>query len=337
MFVPVVNKNQKPLMPTTPSRARRWIKSGKATGFWKGHVFCVRINENPSSNKVQDIAVGIDPGSKKEGFTIKSKSNTYLNVQVDAIQNIEKLVKTRARLRRVRRQRKTPYRKSRWNRSCLTKNKIPPSTKARWQWKLNILKWLNKLFPVKYVIIEDIKSKTKKGKVWNKSFSPLQIGKKWFCSQVPGILTRRGYETKEMRDELGLLKLKNKLSDNFHAHCVDSWVLANSIVGGNIVDNKQVLCVSQIKFFKRRLNSLQPSKKGVRKRVGGTTVLGFKKGSIINHYKYGIVYIGGTSKGRVSLHSLKTGKRLCNHAKLKDCKFIAYNGRRAFCPNNNYV
>ena len=74
MFVPVVDAHQKPLMPTTSSRARRWIKSGKATPFFKKGVFCVRLNIEPLDSKTQLIAVGIDPGSKKEGFTIKPKS-----------------------------------------------------------------------------------------------------------------------------------------------------------------------------------------------------------------------------------------------------------------------
>ena len=30
MFVPVVDREQRPLMPTTPARARRWIKNAKA-------------------------------------------------------------------------------------------------------------------------------------------------------------------------------------------------------------------------------------------------------------------------------------------------------------------
>ncbi|WP_414644361.1 RRXRR domain-containing protein [Allocoleopsis sp.] len=55
-------------MPTTPSRARRWIKSGKATPFWKKGVFCVRLNVEPSNTTRQLIAVGIDPGSKREAF-----------------------------------------------------------------------------------------------------------------------------------------------------------------------------------------------------------------------------------------------------------------------------
>lgn len=73
MFVPAVNSNQRPLMPTTSSRARRWIKSGKATGFWKRGVFCVRLNVEPSSRNTQPIAMEIDPGSKREAITIKPK------------------------------------------------------------------------------------------------------------------------------------------------------------------------------------------------------------------------------------------------------------------------
>jgi hypothetical protein len=67
MLVPVVDRNQNPLMPTTPSRARRWIKSGKATPFWKKGVFCVRLNVEPSDRQTQPVAVGVDPNSKKEG------------------------------------------------------------------------------------------------------------------------------------------------------------------------------------------------------------------------------------------------------------------------------
>ena len=101
MYVPVVDQNQKPLMPTTPSRARKWIKSGKATPFWKQGVFCVRLNQEPSDTKVQEVAVGVDPGSKKEGFTVKSDSHTYLNVQTDAVTWVKDAVKTRSQMRRT--------------------------------------------------------------------------------------------------------------------------------------------------------------------------------------------------------------------------------------------
>ena len=181
MFVPVIDKNQKPLMPTIPSRAKRWIKSGKATPFWKRGVFCVRLNQKPSARKIQKIVVGVDPGSKKEGFTIKSKSHTYLNIQADAVWWVKSRMKTRMIVRRNRRSRNTPYRLCRSNRKI---GGIPPSTRARWAWKLRIINWLNKMFPIKSFVVEDIKATTKKGRRWNVSFSPLQIGKHWFYNEL---------------------------------------------------------------------------------------------------------------------------------------------------------
>lgn len=83
--VPVVDSNGLPLMPTSPRRAARWVKSRKATPFWSRGVWCVRMNVEPSGRKMQPIAVGIDPGSKREGFTVKSKAKTFLNVLAHAV------------------------------------------------------------------------------------------------------------------------------------------------------------------------------------------------------------------------------------------------------------
>ena len=158
MFVPVVDCNQQPLMPTTPSRARRWIKTRKATPFWKKGVFCVRLNVEPSDQEAQPIAVGIDPGSKKEGWSVKSAAHTYLNIQADAVTWVKEHVEQRRQMRRARRYRKTPCRQPRFNR---VRGGIPPSTKARWQWKLRLAKWLAKLFPISTFVVEDIKAQTK--------------------------------------------------------------------------------------------------------------------------------------------------------------------------------
>src|SRR4029077_9286344 len=136
MFVPVVDHNHKPLMPTTPARARRWIQRGEATPFWDRGIFCVRLNREPSGHQTQDIAVGIDPGSKKEGLTVKSAAHTYLNIQADATTHVKEAKADQADARRARRSRKTPCRQPRPNRA---RGDIPPSTLARWQWKLRLL------------------------------------------------------------------------------------------------------------------------------------------------------------------------------------------------------
>ena len=112
-FVPVVDGKQKPLMPTTILRARRWIKSGKATPFWKRGVFCVRLNIEPTGSEKQEIACGIDPGSKMEGFTVKAATKDYLNIQAKAVTWVKDAVETRRNMRHTRRSRKTPCRKNR--------------------------------------------------------------------------------------------------------------------------------------------------------------------------------------------------------------------------------
>jgi hypothetical protein len=332
MFVPVVDKDQKPLMPTTPSRAKRWIRSGKATPFWKRGVFCVRLNVEPSDRKVQDIAVGVDPGSKKEGFTVKSSLHTYLNIQADAVTWVKDASKTRREMRRIRRGRKCPHRQPRANR-LINCTRLPPSTKARWQWKLRILNWLRKLYPISCVVVEDIKAITKQGKRrWNISFSPLEAGKKWMYSQIrqfAQLEVKQGFETKQQRDAYGLKKSGEKLSDKFEAHCVDSWVLANWWVGGHTQpDNKDLILIVPLQFHRRQLHRLQPEAGGNRKPYGGTRSLGFKRGSLVKHIKYGVTYVGGYLKDRISLHSLADGKRLCQNARPEDCKFLTFNDRR---------
>jgi hypothetical protein len=53
--------------------------------------------------------------------------------------------------------------------------------------------------------------------------------------------------------------------------------------------------------------------------------LGFKRGALIAHPKYGFAYMGGFLKDRVSLHNINTAKRLYQNAKPNDCKFLTYN------------
>jgi hypothetical protein len=333
LYVPVVDKNQNPLMPTAANRAATWIKSGKATPFWKRGVFCVRLNVDPSGRALQPVAVGIDPGSKKEGFTVKSESHTYLNIQVDAVTWVKDAVEIRRMMRKSRRSRKTPYRQPRFN--C-ARGGLPPSTKARWQWKLRISNWLTRMYPVTCFVVEDIKAVTKVERRWDVSFSPLEVGKEWFYEELRKIAhveTKLGYETKELRDAHGLAKCGNKMLDSFNAHCVDSWVLANWYVGGHIKpDSEQLLLVKPLRFHRRKLHMLQPAKGGLRRRDGGTRSLGFKRGSLVKHPKVGLVYVGGYTRGRISLHSLQTGERIFRTAKPGDCKFLTFNSWRAVLP-----
>ena len=330
--VPVVDKNSVPLMPTSPRRAARWIKTRKATPFWSKGVWCVRLNVEPSARHLNPVVVGIDPGSKREAFTIKSRDKTHLNILAHAVDWVKDAVEARKNMRRARRFRKTPCRQPRFDNR--RKSKIPPSTKARWQWKLRIAKWLTKLFPISGFVVEDIKAKTRGQRRWDSSFSPLEVGKSWFYEELgklAPVKTRQGWETKELRNRLGLKKTHSKLVEKFSVHNVDSWVLAWDIVSGNEKpDNESLLVLVPLRFHRRQLYAFQPSKKGIRRPYGGTRSLGLKRGSLVKHSKHGLCYIGGSSKGMLSLHSLLDGNRICQNAKLKNVSFKGFGSFRFY-------
>ena len=324
-YVPVKSKDGLQLMPTTPPVARHLIKSGKATPYWSNGIFCIRLNYE-SEEYTQEICVGVDPGSKKEGFTVKSEKHTYLNVQADAHNKVRKKVEKRRELRRGRRSRKCPNRKNRTNRLA-NKERIPAGTRARWDWKLRILDWLSKMYPITYVCVEDIKARTlQRAQKWNQSFSPLEVGKKWFYSEVQKrwkLLTLQGWETKEIRDRLGLKKTSKKLAETFAAHCVDSWCLAYRTVGGESTpDNTDIFCIAPIPIQRRNLHREQPAKGGIRKRYGGTRCLGVAKNTLVRHVKHGLLRVTGFDKEGLNLSELDSAKRVVRKAKTNTYRIL---------------
>jgi hypothetical protein len=332
-MVPVLDQVNSPLMPCNEKRARKLLTSRQAFSFWKRGVFCIKLMREPSARGFQRVAVGIDPGSKREAYMVATKSAVVLNILSDTVDWVKDAKKVQREMRRGRRFRNTPCREPKSN----NKQKdqfLPPSTKARWQAKLRVINFLSKLFPITDVIVEDLKAKTKKGqKRWNSSFSPLEVGKEWFYSEVEGKFNLHavgGYDTKKRRGVRGWAKSNKKLEDRWDAHNVDSHCLAEILFGREIKPTRKMLRISFLQFHRRQLHRLQ-SKNGERKRYGGTMSLGLKRGSLVEHKKLGTCYVGGFLKNRISLHSLETGKRLCQNARVKDCVFKTYLSWRFKC------
>ena len=326
MFVPVTSQSDEKLMPTRPNKAGMLIKKGLATPYWRNGIFCIRLNYVPKKKHKQEIVVGVDPGSKKEGFTVKSESHTYLNVQADAHNKVGKKVEKRRQLRRSRRSRKCPNRKQKKH-NLSNRARIPAGTRARWDWKLRILQWLSKLYPITHVCVEDIRARTvERAKKWNQSFSPLEVGKQWFYSEIQKrwkLLTLQGWETQEIRDGLGLKKSTKKLAETFEAHCVDSWCLAYHTVGGYTVpDNTDIFCIAPIPIRRRELHRQNPQKNGKRPRYGGTVCLGISKNTLVKHISKGILRVTGHQKGHLTLSEIGSSKQVILTAKPKTYRVL---------------
>jgi len=119
------------------------------------------------------------------------------------------------------------------------------------------------------------------------------------------------------------------MAETFSAHCVDSWVLANASTGGQLEpDNTRLMCLTPLRFHRRQLHVQNPIYGGFRKAYGGTRSLGFKRGSLIKHVKYGLAYVGGFSKDRRSLHSVVDGRRPGQNFRPEHCTFLTYSSWR---------
>lgn len=322
--VPVVDVKDKPLMPCTAARARLLLKTGKAVAKRnKLGIFYLQLKYSVDAVN-QPIALGVDCGNKFEGFSVVGTKDTVLNIMSEATTWVSKAVEQRRKMRRARRYRKTRRRQCRFNNRLTNAKRIPPSTKARWDTKLRIIQQLKKIIPIQTVVVEDIKATTcKNRRRWNSSFSPLEVGKQYFYRQIDRkLILMSGIETKALREKFGLEKLKNKSKPVFETHCVDAWVLAASQTGAKQPTTRSLYYVVPLRWHRRQLHRLQPQKGGKRNRYGGTCSLGLKRGTLINHHKYGFCYVGGNLNGKLSLHSVKTGERLTKYAKKEECKIL---------------
>src|SRR5204863_4672245 len=95
-----------PRMACTPGKARHLFKGGTARPRWnKLGLFFVQLCYEQEPN-TQPLVVGIDPGSKFEGFSIVGTRETVTNLMVEAPTHIKDAVETRRIMRRARRYRK---------------------------------------------------------------------------------------------------------------------------------------------------------------------------------------------------------------------------------------
>ncbi len=327
MRVPVLDTRRKQLMPTTPVRARLLLKQGKAKPYWnKLGIFCIILTYEVEPDN-QPLAVGIDPGSSFEGWSVVGTKETVLNGMSETPNHVKKAVETRRTMRRARRHRNCWRRPARFNNRLNGQKFMPPSTFARWNAKIRILQQLRKILPITDVVVEDVAAETKKNcKQWNTNFSPIEVGKKWFYRTIRSLsinlFLRTGYETAMLRDRFGLPKTSRKSDPTFASHAVDAWVMAADVVGAEQPTEFGLCYWTPIRVHRRQLHRLQPEKGGVRKPYGGTRSLGLTRGTLVRHIKHGLTYIGGTLKNRVSLHRRDTGKRVTQSARIEDCTIL---------------
>jgi len=318
-------------MPCTPAKARHLFKSGKARPKRnKLGLFYVQLcyEQEPDN---QPLVVGVDPGSKFEGFSVAGTKDTVVSLMVEAPDHAKEAVETRRTMRRARRFRKW-RRPKRFDNRLGRKQRIPPSTRSRWEAKARVVRHLKSILPLTDAVVEDVQAVTRAGKrrKWNAAFSPVQVGKEHLYRLLRDmglqVSLKEGWQTKELREHYGLKKTKSKSKQSFDSHAVDAWVLAASVSGAEKPTCLRLWYAVPAVLHRRQLHLLQASKGGVRKPYGGTHSLGLKRGTVVSHPKYGLSTVGGfdRKKQTISLHAYRTNKRLTQAGKGKDCHVLTW-------------
>src|SRR5437016_6880885 len=227
MRIPVVDTCGAALMPCTPAKARHLFKSGKAKPKRsKLGLFYVQLTYEQKPDN-QPVMVGVDPGSKFEGYSVVGTKETVLNLMVEAPDHVKDAVETRRTMRRARRHRKW-RRPKRFDNRLNRQKRLPPSTRSRWEAKARVIAQLKKILPLTDVVVEDVQAVTRKGSArkWNGSFSPVQVGKEHLYRLLREmeftVHLCQGYQTKQLREKYGLKKNKSKSKQSFDSNAVDA-------------------------------------------------------------------------------------------------------------------
>ena len=318
--VPVIDPDGKPLMPTTPARARKWIKSGKAIGKRnKLGIFYVQLTHSPSGYETQTIVAGTDRGKCFTGIAFQTKLATIAlfhaclpgfyksKKPTKDRQSVTGKMSKRTELRRTRRGQRINrklaliqrnHRQKRF--SNRRQKKLPPSIKSNREMELKILNEMAKILPISEIRDEACGGNTSKN---GRGISPVTVGQEWFREQaslIAPVTEVNSLDTGKYRDRLGLVKeRKDKSKQTPETHAVDAIALAATAfieykafntanahghewVGECKVTPAPFIVLTRPKLFRRKLYQENYSKGGILKRQGGTiTPFRFRSGDYV--------------------------------------------------------
>lgn len=217
MFVYVLNKHGKPLMPCKPRKARILLKEKKAKVVNRT-PFTIQLLYGSSGYK-QPINLGVDAGSKYIGLSATTMDKELFKATVELRQDISKLLESRRSQRRNRRS-KLWYRKPRFLNRRNRKGKVAPSVQNKIDYHLTIIRKVCSMLPVVNIIVETAEFDLHKLKNPNVSGKEYQDGgQKDFYNVKSAVLNRDNYTCqicgeKDTRLEVHHIQFRSKGGSN---------------------------------------------------------------------------------------------------------------------------
>ena len=229
-MVYVISKEEFPLMPCTEAKARKLLRNGRAN-IYKYEPFTIQLNFT-CENKVQDVNLGIDAGSKCIGVSATTPNKVLYEANVILRNDITDKLSTRREFRQARRNRKTRYRKARFKNRVHSKHKgwLAPSVENKIQTHIRVVSDVCKILPIKNIIVETAQFDVQKIK------NPSISGEEYQQGEQLGFWNLREYIL--FRDNYTCQHCKGKSKDKIlEVHHIESRK-----IGGDAPNNLITLC-----------------------------------------------------------------------------------------------
>lgn len=142
-----------PLMPTERyGKVRRLLNTNKARVI-KRCPFTIQLMYE-STTHTQHISLGVDTGSVHIGISATTETKVLYEADVELRNDIVKLLSTRREQRRSRRNRKTRYRKARFDNRRRFEGWLAPSVQNKIDTHLRVINDVYKILPISKIVVE---------------------------------------------------------------------------------------------------------------------------------------------------------------------------------------
>lgn len=152
-MVYVISKNGQPLMPTKNHAKVRVILKDQKAKVIRRCPFTIQLAYD-STNYTQDITLGVDSGSKHIGLSATTEDTVFYESDVALRNDIVDLLSTRRERRSARRNRKTRYRKPRFDNRKRKDGWLAPSVQNKVNTHLTVVRKAHEILPISKIVVE---------------------------------------------------------------------------------------------------------------------------------------------------------------------------------------
>lgn len=280
-YVYVVGINGLPLLPCSPAKARKLLKTKSATVLQRT-PFTIKLLHHAGGYK-QPITLGVDAGSKHIGLSACTETKELYKEELTPRNDVVKLLSKRRECRRGRRHRKTRYRAPRFNNRVHSKHKgwLAPSVEVKIQEHITAIHRICHRLPVTKIVVETAEFDTQRLKAMLEG-KPLPVG--------------TDYQRGEMYDEYNVRQYVLKRDNYTCQHCSKCGSAEKGVklhvhhletrqTGGNAPNNLVTLCRDCHVALHDGKITLKPDKKKRGKPLRDTAFMGIMRKTLLSRLR----------------------------------------------------